>query len=573
MKKVMRTIVAVSVVVLMLAMQLSAFAAAPTYATKTVYNADGTVTVTLSNFGGVDAGETLAISGLSEDGYVWVDQVKASDLGSSYSFTMSAAQASATSRLEVRVGDDNEGISKVETVIGTSKVTITTDGNGFVQLTDSASANPAGSDTVNTAKTHVSFYVFPKAGFELNTVAGESDVVVSKDNMVTAPVMGNNTTIAVTFKKVVATSPVVVEGSGADKALKITHGFGTKTWSEASISMSGIAGTVDEYTLDFRFKMPTLTHGVVGNRTFAIRNGNNDLQYIKNGDNFDFYLGNNKIGSGDPNEQVLNGSIYLGSAPMSQWQDVTLHVYKEGSKTLTDVTLNGATIKGLEKNFEGVTAPKLIDKYFAVGSIYGGASGTNYWANYDFYLDHLNLIYAGSSAYLCDEFDTASTVGSTTVALANGKLFSISDSMGATLVDGTGVATANGFASGHANTIKSANPSAVYDGIEVLSRIGYGTADKFGIITGTKPLEGDLTIEDLDSFDATNTTAADTTYTAFRGFAAGADGRFAVQVVDSEVSNSYFSGGRTVYVYVFAANTETGEVVYKPVNADGFTFE
>ncbi len=572
MKKVMRTIVAVSVVVLMLAMQLSAFAAAPTYATKTVYNADGTVTVTLSNFGGVDAGESLAISGLSEDGYVWVDQVKAEDLGASYSFTMSAAQASATSRLEVRVGDDNEGASKVETVIGTNTVTVTTDGNGYVQLADSASANPAGSDSVSTAKTHVSFYVFPKAGYELATVAGEEDVVVSKGNLVTVPVLANNTTIAVTFKKIAATSPVVVEGSGADKALKLSHGYGgTRTWSEVRISKAGIAGAVDEYTLDFRFKLPTLTYGAVGNRAFAVRNANNDLQFIKNGSNLDFYLGNNTVGSG--NADVLNGSYYLGSAPMSQWQDVTLHVYKSGSKTLTDVTLNGVTIEGLEKNFAEVTEPTIADRYFSMSNIYGEGSTSNYCATYDFYLDHLNLTYEGSSADLCDEFDTA-TVSGSAVTLKGGKTYE-GLSTGAytpSLVDGTGVSTANGFASGHANTIKSANPAATYDGIEVLSRIGYGTADKFGIIMGVKPLTGELTLEDLENYDATNAADKDTIYTVFRGFAAGADGRFGVQVVDSAASNNYFSGGLKVYVYVFAANSETGEVVYKAVNADGFTF-
>lgn len=572
MKRVLKTIVALTAVcALMLTMSVSTFAAAPTYATKTVYNADGSVTVTLSNFGGVDAGETLAIEAYnSSKGIVWVDQVKAEDLGDSYSFTMTATQAASTDKLVVSVGDDNEGLGRTAIIHGEHTVRLFAEA-GYV-LPANATVDPVNGEWISTTadSEYVSFYCYPLAGHEVDylTVDGTvvRDIVITKDNMITVPVSGD-CDITVEFASIADVSPVVVEGSAADKALKISQTPAGNTWAEFSLTDTGItAGTVDEYTLDFRFKLPSLTYGAVGNRAFCVRNGNNDFLFLKDGDNWDFFLGKN--GGGEAGD--TDSAIYLGTAPMSDWQDVSLRVYKSGSTALTDVTLNGVSIKGLEMNFDGVTAPTLIQKYFGVGNIYGGNG--NYQATYDFYLDHVNLTYDGSAASLCDEFDTA-TVSGTTATLKGTKTYTQwSAFTGLALVDGTGVSAANGFASGRANTIKSTNPSATYDGIDVLARIGYGTADNFGIIMGVKPLTGELTMEDLDNYDATNAADKDTVYTAFRGFAAGTDGRFGVQVVDSAASNSYFSGGLKVYVYVYAANSQTGEVVYKAVNADGFTF-
>ncbi|MBE7035333.1 MAG: hypothetical protein E7402_04380 [Ruminococcaceae bacterium] len=238
-RKMMKVMVTCVVFALVACMQLSAFAAVPSYTANTVHNGDGTATVTLSNIQGVEASEEVAFYATTQDGDVaWIDQVSGADIDGTYSFKLSAALVAQNPVVSLRVGDSNDGAGSAFVVEGSYTVAVSTDGNGYVVA--AGDAEPAASADV-TGDCVLSLYCYPNAGYEV------ASYQIDEGEAVTNFVLGQDGKLDITVKEDCAVRVNFAALDVTDQTADVIEGTGALITNGLEVISKIQAGSAKEF--------------------------------------------------------------------------------------------------------------------------------------------------------------------------------------------------------------------------------------------------------------------------------------------------------------------------------------
>ncbi len=239
-KGFVKTLVALVAGVMLLSMNMSAFALE--YGASTKYKDASTATVTVNYTAG--ATEQVAFLAEQSTNIIYIDQKEGT--GSPATFSFDIPLTSAISEFTLKAGSTNEAYTdaKKQTLSLASKtLTVTSGENGYVAV-----------DANTTYEETIKLYVMPATGFEVNTVTVDETVQENltlqdgKFYSINLNGLGETVAIHVTFKAATITNDAVATFTSltdnSDESKRSITVFGTAT----NASAAGILLSTGELT-------------------------------------------------------------------------------------------------------------------------------------------------------------------------------------------------------------------------------------------------------------------------------------------------------------------------------------